>query len=59
MNGAKVNNGKEQGSDEKKSTYLKSVYPDGPGPDANLIEMLEKEVVNSCPDITFDDIAEL
>lgn len=58
MNGAKVHN-KEQGAEEKKSTYLKSVYPDGPGPDANLIEMLEKEVVNTCPEITFDDIAEL
>lgn len=58
MNGAKVA-GKDQNGEEKKSTYLKSVYPEGPGPDSNLIEILEKEVVNSCPEITFDDIAEL
>ncbi len=58
MNGAKQNiKGSE--TEEKKSTYLKSVYPDGQGPDSNLIEMLEREVVNSSPDTTFDDIAEL
>jgi katanin p60 ATPase-containing subunit A1 len=38
---------------------LKHCYPDGNGPDSNLIEMLEKEVVCFNPDITFDDIAEL
>jgi hypothetical protein len=39
MNGVKAG-GKEQNGEEKKSTYLKSVYPEGPGPDSNLIEML-------------------
>jgi katanin p60 ATPase-containing subunit A1 len=38
---------------------LKSVYPDGNGPDTNLIESLEREVVDLNPNITFDDIAEL
>lgn len=34
-------------------------YPDGDGPDANLIEMLEKEVVDTNPNVQFADIAEL
>lgn len=38
---------------------MKSVYPDGNGPDTNLIEGLEREVVDLSPNITFDDIAEL
>jgi hypothetical protein len=39
MNGAKAG-GKEQNGEEKKSTYLKFLYPEGSGPDSNLIEML-------------------
>ena len=39
--------------------FLYSVYPDGVGPDDDLIKMLEKEVVERSPGITFDDIAEL
>lgn len=38
---------------------MKSCYPDGAGPDADLINMLEREVVDFSPNITFDDIAEL
>ena len=36
-------------------------YPDnnGNGPDSELIEMLEREVVDSNPNIKFEDIAEL
>lgn len=36
-------------------------YPDsqGVGPDSELIEMLEKEVVDQNPNIKFEDIAEL
>jgi katanin p60 ATPase-containing subunit A1 len=34
-------------------------YPDGDGPDSNLIEMIEKEVVDVNPNVSFDDIAEL
>lgn len=44
---------------EERKTFLKSCYPDGNGPDSNLIEMLEKEVISFNPDVTFEDIAEL
>ena len=44
---------------EKPKTYLYSVYPDGKGPDAELISSLEKEIVQKNLSITFDDIAEL
>ena len=37
-----------------------SIYPpNGVGPDSELIEMLEKEVVDTNPCVSFDDIAEL
>ena len=42
-----------------KSSFLLSLYPDGNGPDAELIEMLEREVVDTNPNVSFDDIAEL
>jgi katanin p60 ATPase-containing subunit A1 len=35
------------------------MYPDGNGPDAELIEMLEREVVDTNPQVRFEDIAEL
>ena len=41
------------------SEFLKQVYPDGDGPDANLIKMLEREVIDRQLDVTFDDIAAL
>ena len=41
------------------SEFLKSVYPDGLGPDADLIRMLERDVVDRNPKVSFDDIAEL
>ena len=50
--------GKKKNEDEKKS-FLKHHYPDESGPDAELIKMLEREVVDFTPNITFDDIAEL
>ncbi len=43
----------------KKKPYLESLYPDGKGPDSELIEMLEREVVDTNPHVSFDDIAEL
>ena len=49
------NNQKQNG----KSSYLLSIYPDGNGPDSELIEMLEREVVDTNPNVSFDDIAEL
>ena len=42
-----------------KSAFLLSHYPDGNGPDAELIEMLEREVVDINPNVKFEDIAEL
>ena len=44
---------------EKKKPYLEFLYPDGKGPDSELIEMLEREVVDTNPNVSFDDIAEL
>ena len=41
-----------------KSAFLLSHYPDGNGPDAELIEMLEREVVDINPNVKFEDIAE-
>lgn len=42
-----------------KKTFLLERYPDGNGPDTNLIEMLEREVMDKSPKVAFDDIAEL
>ena len=38
---------------------MQSVYPDGNGPDADLIRMLERDVIDKNPQVSFDDIAEL
>ena len=44
---------------EGKSAFLLNCYPDGVGPDTDLIEMVEKEVVENNPNVKFEDIAEL
>jgi len=46
---------------EKKepTTYLEYVYPDGAGPDTELINMLERDVLDKNPGVNFDDIADL
>ena len=46
---------------EKKEpqTYAEFLYPDGIGPDTDLINMIEKEVLVKNPNVNFDDIAEL
>ena len=41
------------------SPFLQSVYPDGKGPDIDLIRMLERDVIDRNPQVKFDDIAEL
>ena len=41
------------------SSFLHSVYPDGIGPDSDLIQMLERDVIDKNPNVSFDDIAEL
>lgn len=38
---------------------MHSLYPDGVGPDSDLIQMLERDVVERNPQVNFDDIAEL
>ena len=57
---AKDGKGKDgKGGDNGKSAFLLSRYPDGNGPDSELIEILEREVVDTNPNVSFDDIAEL
>lgn len=46
-------------NEKAKSSYLLSVYPEGVGPDSDLIDMLEREVVDTSPCVKFEDIAEL
>lgn len=43
----------------KNSAFLYSCYPDGIGPDSELIERLEKEIVDRNPKVSFEDIADL
>ena len=42
-----------------KTQYIYSIYPDGIGPDTDLINMLERDVIEKNPQVKFDDIAEL
>ena len=46
-------------SGDKPKTFLEYVYPDGAGPDTDLIQMLERDVIDKSPNVTFDDIAGL
>ena len=55
----KDSKGKDGKGENGKSAFLLSRYPDGNGPDSELIEMLEREVVDTNPNVSFDDIAEL
>ena len=64
----KKNNNNNNNKDEKKikkgppkSPFLLNRYPEdeGYGPDTDLIEMVEREVVDMNPNVNFDDIAEL
>jgi len=43
----------------KDSAFLLSVYPNGLGPDTDLIRTLERDVVDKNPNVNFDDIADL
>ncbi|OMJ72884.1 hypothetical protein SteCoe_28576 [Stentor coeruleus] len=43
----------------KAGTFLESVYPDGTGPDLDLIQALERDVMEKNPNVSFDDIADL
>lgn len=44
---------------EGKYKFLYSHYPDGNGPDTDLIRMIEDDLITINPNITFDDIAGL
>jgi katanin p60 ATPase-containing subunit A1 len=44
---------------ERPATYAEQCYPDGIGPDTDLINMIEREVLVKNPSVQFDDIAEL
>ena len=50
---------KLQQSDAIAQSFLYHVYPDGVGPDAELISMLERDSVDKNPNVNFDDIAGL
>lgn len=52
-------NSQQQKETANKSSFLLHCYPDGVGPDSELIEMLEREVVDTNPNVKFEDIAEL
>ena len=42
------------------TTFLEFYYPDGGvGPDQELINMLERDILDKNPQVSFDDIAEL
>lgn len=41
------------------TTFLEYHYPDGTGPDVELINMLERDVLDKNPNVQFDDIADL
>ena len=44
----------------ERSSFIDAKFPDGgAGPDLELIQMLEHDVVEKSPSVTFDDIAEL
>ncbi|KAM3138210.1 Katanin p60 ATPase-containing subunit A1 [Paramecium bursaria] len=49
----------QQPSNGNKKSFHDHVYPDGRGPDSDLIQMLEREVVDLSPNVKFEDIAEL
>ena len=52
------NNDKKDPKSGKSPFYLHH-YPEGEGPDGELIEMVEREVMEKNPNVKFEDIAEL
>ena len=46
-------------AEPEKKSFLQDRYPNGDGPDKDLIEMLEREVVDKNPCVRFEDIADL
>ena len=56
---SKPGNEEVKGQSSDRSDFLEYCYPNGDGPDAELIRMLERDVIETNPNVTFDDIAEL
>ena len=62
--GQNVKGGDKNSNDKKdqksgKSAFYLHHYPEGEGPDGELIEMVEREVMEKNPNVKFEDIAEL
>jgi len=38
---------------------MEHIYPDGVGPDVELINMIESQLLDKNPNVNFDDIADL
>lgn len=55
--GNKPSNAK--GGKESGKSFLEFYYPDGVGPDVDLIAMLERDVIDRNPNVNFEDIAGL
>ena len=55
----KNNNDKQPDPKIGKSAFYLHHYPEGEGPDGELIEMVEREVMEKNPNVKFEDIAEL
>ena len=51
--------GKKDDPKSGKSAFYLHYYPEGEGPDGELIEMVEREVMEKNPNVKFEDIAEL
>jgi len=47
------------GGGDEDSRFLLHCYPNGDGPDVNLIKTLERDVIDKNPQVSFDDIADL
>ena len=56
--GNKENDKKDDPKAGKSPFYL-HYYPEGEGPDGELIEMVEREMMEKSPNVRFEDIAEL
>ena len=71
IGGKKIDNTRGGKSDDKgkgkdkddpragKSPFYLKYYPEGDGPDGELIEMVEREMMDKSPNVRFEDIAEL
>ena len=55
----KGNNNDKKDPKSGKSPFYLHHYPEGEGPDGELIEMVEREVMEKNPNVKFEDIAEL